>query len=60
MQESIRKMDENLFPERNWFIDLFERGKLSKPEEVADVIIKNLFDKSIKSGSILSIEQLKK
>jgi benzil reductase ((S)-benzoin forming) len=60
MQESIRKMDENLFPERHWFIDLFENGKLSKPEEVADIIIKNLFDKSIKTGSILSIDQLKK
>lgn len=59
MQELIRSTDEILFPERKKFISLYEDGKLAKPDEVAQVIIRTIFSPSIITGSVLSIDQLK-
>jgi len=59
MQQLIRNTDESLFPEKNTFINLHEEGKLAQPDETAQIILRTLFDTSIETGSILSIDQLK-
>ncbi len=59
MQETIRKTNENMFPERDSFIKLFEDGKLAKPDDVARIILKTLFSNSILTGSVVTIDQLK-
>ena len=59
MQELIRNTDENLFPDRNVFIQLYEEGKLAKVEDVAQIILHSLFSPAIETGSVLTIEQLK-
>ncbi|MFZ4547505.1 MAG: SDR family NAD(P)-dependent oxidoreductase [Bacteroidales bacterium] len=59
MQETIRKSKEDMFPDRNSFIKLYEDGKLAKPEDVARIILDSIFDNSIHTGSVLTIEQLK-
>jgi benzil reductase ((S)-benzoin forming) len=59
MQETIRKTDEGLFPERANFIKLYEDGMLAKPDEVARVILKTLYSNKILSGSVVTIDHLK-
>jgi benzil reductase ((S)-benzoin forming) len=59
MQELIRTTDENLFPERDKFIRLYEEGKLSNPEDIAHIILCTLFNFDIVTGSIVTIDQLK-
>jgi benzil reductase ((S)-benzoin forming) len=59
MQELIRTTDESLFPERDKFIRLYEEGKLSNPDDIAQVIISTIFNDDIVTGSIVTIEQLK-
>lgn len=59
MQELIRNTDISLFPERDKFRSLFEEGKLSKPDEVAQAIIQSLFSTSIKTGSVMTIDELR-
>jgi benzil reductase ((S)-benzoin forming) len=59
MQELIRNTAENLFPDRNVFIQLYEEGKLAKVEDVAQIILHSLFSPAIETGSVLTIEQLK-
>jgi benzil reductase ((S)-benzoin forming) len=59
MQELIRTTDENLFPERDKFIRLYEEGKLSNPDDIAQVILNTIFNDDILTGSIVTIDQLK-
>lgn len=59
MQELIRTTDESLFPERDKFIRLYEEGKLSDPDDIAQIILRTLFYDDIVSGSVVTIEQLK-
>lgn len=59
MQESIRETDLALFPERDKFISLHEEGKLAKPDDVAEIILSTLFNNSIVTGSVVTIDQLK-
>lgn len=59
MQEAIRETDLALFPERDKFISLHEEGKLAKPNDVAEIILSTLFNNSIVTGSVVTIDQLK-
>ena len=59
MQETIRKTENDKFPERDNFIKLYEEGKLAKPDDVAGLILETLFSNSIISGSVITIDQLK-
>jgi benzil reductase ((S)-benzoin forming) len=59
MQESIRETDLALFPERDKFISLHEEGKLSKPDDVAQIILRTIFNNSLVTGSVVTIDQLK-
>ena len=59
MQELIRNTDENLFPDRNMFIQLYKEGKLAKVDDVAHIIMHSIFSPAIETGSVLTIEQLK-
>jgi len=59
MQELIRNTDEALFPDQKKFIELYEEGKLSKPDDVAQIILASLFNATIETGSVLTIDQLK-
>jgi benzil reductase ((S)-benzoin forming) len=59
MQELIRTTDVNLFPERDKFIRLYEEGKLSNPDDIAQIILSTIFNDDIVSGSIVTTEQLK-
>ena len=59
MQELIRTTDENLFPERDKFIRLYEEGKLSNPENIAHIILSTIFNFDIVTGSVVTIDQLK-
>jgi benzil reductase ((S)-benzoin forming) len=59
MQESIRETDLALFPDRDKFISLHEEGKLAKPEDVAHIIISTIFNNSLVTGSVVTIDQLK-
>lgn len=59
MQELIRTTDENLFPERDKFIRLYEEGKLSNPEDIAHIILSTIFNFDIVTGSVVTIDQLK-
>jgi benzil reductase ((S)-benzoin forming) len=59
MQESIRETDLALFPDRDKFISLHEEGKLAKPEDVAHTIVSTIFNNSLVTGSVVTIDQLK-
>lgn len=59
MQESIRETDLALFPDRDKFISLHEEGKLAKPEDVAGIITRTIFNNSLVTGSVVTIDQLK-
>jgi benzil reductase ((S)-benzoin forming) len=59
MQELIRTTDQNLFPERDKFIRLYEEGKLSNPDDIAHIILSTIFNFDIVSGSVVTIDQLK-
>jgi benzil reductase ((S)-benzoin forming) len=59
MQESIRETDLALFPDRDKFISLHEEGKLSKPDDVARIILKSIFNNALVTGSVVTIDQLK-
>jgi len=59
MQESIRETDVALFPDRDKFISLHEEGKLAKPEDVAQIILSTIFNNSLVTGSVVTIDQLK-
>jgi len=59
MQESIRETDLALFPDRDKFISLHEEGKLAKPDDVADIILRTIFNNSLVTGSVVTIDQLK-
>lgn len=59
MQEAIRETDLALFPERDKFISLHEEGKLSKPDDVARIILRTIFNNSLVTGSVVTIDQLK-
>jgi benzil reductase ((S)-benzoin forming) len=59
MQETIRKTADDKFPERENFIKLYEEGKLAKPDDVAVMILDRIFNTSVSSGSVITIEQLK-
>jgi benzil reductase ((S)-benzoin forming) len=59
MQESIRETDLALFPDRDKFISLHEEGKLAKPDDVAKIIIRSIFNNSLVTGSVVTIDQLK-
>ncbi len=59
MQESIRETDLALFPDRDKFISLHEEGKLAKPDDVAQIIISTLFNNSLVTGTVVTIDQLK-
>lgn len=59
MQEAIRETDVALFPDRDKFISLHEEGKLSKPEDVAKIITSAIFNNSLVTGSVVTIDQLK-
>ena len=59
MQESIRETDLALFPDRDKFISLHEEGKLAQPQDVAEIILSTLFNNSLVTGSVVTIDQLK-
>ena len=59
LQESIRETDLANFPDRDKFISLHEEGKLAKPEDVAETIVNALFNNSLVTGSVVTIDQLK-
>jgi len=59
MQESIRETDLALFPDRDKFISLHEEGKLAKPDDVANTIVSAIFNNSLVTGSVVTIDQLK-
>jgi benzil reductase ((S)-benzoin forming) len=59
MQESIRETDVALFPDRDKFISLHEAGKLAKPDDVAQIITRTIFNNSLVTGSVVTIDQLK-
>jgi len=59
MQESIRETDLALFPDRDKFISLHEEGKLAKPDDVAEIILSTLYNNSLVTGSVVTIDQLK-
>lgn len=59
MQESIRETDLALFPDRDKFISLHEEGKLAKPDDVAEIILSTIFNNSLVTGSVVTIDQLK-
>lgn len=59
MQTQIRASQAEDFPSKENFVELFEQGKLLKPEFVASVIVAGLFSSRIENGSILNIDQLK-
>ncbi|MEI8047447.1 MAG: (S)-benzoin forming benzil reductase [Bacteroidota bacterium] len=59
MQELIRTSDESLFPERDKFIRLYEEGKLSDPDDIAQIILSTIFNFDIVTGSVVTIDQLK-
>ncbi|MEI6059698.1 MAG: SDR family NAD(P)-dependent oxidoreductase [Bacteroidota bacterium] len=58
MQESIRQLDKTMFPGRDSFISLYEEGRLSKPGDVAQIILGAIFSAGIQTGSVMTIEQL--
>lgn len=59
MQELIRKTPEDQFPEKEFFIKLHEEGKLAQAVDVARLILETMFSNFIKTGSVLTIDQLK-
>lgn len=59
MQESIRETDVALFPDRDKFISLHEEGKLAKPDDVAGIITRTIFNNSLVTGSVVTIDQLR-
>jgi len=59
MQESIRETDLALFPDRDKFISFHEEGKLAKPDDVAQIILSTIFNNSLVTGSVVTIDQLK-
>ena len=59
MQESIRESDIADFPDRDKFISLHEEGKLSKPDDVANTILRTIYNNSIVTGSVVTVDQLK-
>ena len=59
MQQQIRNLQDSVFPDKQTFIDLFETGKLLKPEEVAKIITSTIFHPYIENGSVITLEQLK-
>jgi len=59
MQHKIRQSDENAFPEKSFFVNLFKEGSLSKPEDIAEIITNTMFNPQIEIGSVIGIDKLK-
>jgi benzil reductase ((S)-benzoin forming) len=56
MQEQIRETSKEDFPKRDKFMDLFERGELSDPDEVADQLWA-LVQKGFENGAVLDLRE---
>lgn len=57
MQEQLRATTEAEFPQRQKFVDLFDEGKLSDPDQVARRMWR-LVDEQYDNGSVLDLRQL--
>ena len=57
MQEQIRETSEHDFPKREKFIELYESGQLSDPDEVA-VQMWALLEKGFENGAVLDLRQV--
>lgn len=57
MQEQIRGMDAEDFPQVEKFVGLYERGELTPPEEAARGIW-GLFDRDLDSGAVVDLREL--
>lgn len=57
MQEQLRKSSEHDFPKRQKFVDLYERGELSAPEQVARDIW-SLLDRGLDNGAVVDLRKL--
>lgn len=60
MQSLIRETDEQMFPDKDTFIQYYEKKQLQNPEVVAQAIAMTLFDKHIDNGEVLDIDKLKR
>lgn len=58
MQGRIRATSEELFRQRERFVQLKESGALLSPAEAADKLLRALFDDRHPSGSVLDIREL--
>lgn len=58
MQRRIRETDADLFRERDRFVKLKQSGKLTRPEEAADKVLRVLFDDRYPNGSVLDVREL--
>jgi benzil reductase ((S)-benzoin forming) len=56
MQQQIRETNEEDFPKRQKFIELYERGQLSDPDEVARQLWA-LLEKGFDNGAVLDLRQ---
>jgi hypothetical protein len=57
MQERLRSTTDAQFPKRQKFLDLYEAGKLSDPNEVAAAMWR-LLDAGLDNGSVIDLRDL--
>lgn len=59
LQEKIRAADPGHFKQKQRFVTLFEEGRLTPPESLAEIIVKSIFNPGIPQGAVLKIDELK-
>lgn len=57
MQEQIREISEDDFPNKQKFVDLYEQGKLRDPDEVARELW-GLLDRDLDNGAVVDLRKL--
>ncbi|HUU50445.1 MAG TPA: (S)-benzoin forming benzil reductase [Nitrospinota bacterium] len=58
MQEQIRKVEKEDFPDKDCYVRLLEEGKLPNPEWIADKIVKLLESDDFPNGRVLTINDI--
>ena len=58
MQTEIRQASEEDFKQRKKFVELKSSGKLLNPQDVAKVIVENLFNENIPQGAIIDVRDM--
>jgi benzil reductase ((S)-benzoin forming) len=58
MQDHLRTVPSDNFPEKEKFIKLHEEGKLSDPSLVAQIITNAIFNESLENGEVTNIDRL--